>query len=1781
MSAARYGFTPAASRGVDASIRGLRTGFFTWRKTVLTAGILLLAGQGISHAAKVSVKFTADGKGALSAKVYKAKGSQIALSLGFAPSTGQSLTVVKNTGIGFISGKFTNLAQGQSVKLTFNGREYPFIADYYGGTGNDLVLHWGYRNLFAWGDNTSGQLGVEEQFSWGRNIPAEVISAGALDGKKVLRIACGGSHSIVLCADGTLAAWGENSSGQLGDGTFIKSPVPVIVPRTGALAGKTPVAVAAGLAHTVVLCSDGSVVTWGRNASGQLGNASLVDSRTPVVVKGKFVDGFTLVAVSAGDYFTAALRSDGQVVTWGNNVAGSLGNGNNKRSMKPVLVDRKGVLAKRSVVAIASGGSHTLAICSDGTLAAWGAGGRGQLGNNARINRNVPVLVKESKVLAKKKPSALAAGASHSLVFYSDWTAAVWGANESGQLGDNSTTDRIIPMALPASGALAGRKVISLAAGGLQSLALRDDRVPLTWGDNSAGQLGIGSYVDSKVPAGIPLTESLLGSRFVTLAAGSKHAVGVTALPLSGDSGLTDLTLDKGVMNLAFSTGRSDYVASVPARGNLTLVVSPQTRHPLARVTVNGVTHVPGTPGVPVKFTAADMMIVVKVTAESGATSDYRINLKPSGNEYVQFLEPNTVGMTREAFSATDLHAKVNLNFEPAAGTNLMLLNNTGLNQIHGRFLEFGHGDTVVIDQGYRQFHFIANYHGGDGNDLVLEWKRRTLAAWGINFVGQLGNGTLAQSKLPVAVREDGVLSGKSVLRVASGGSHLIALCSDGTLAAWGNNAHGQLGDRSTINRNTPVAVDMSGVLAGKTVLALEVAAGKNHVLCTDGTLASWGNGVSSPEAVVLTGPLLGRKVVAIAVSQSISLALCSDGALVMNPFGYAVAVDQSGVLAGKVVNRISCGLSHVLALCTDGTLVAWGDNSSGQLGIGATSGGMPPTLVDRTGVLGGKSIVAISAGWSRSFAVCSDGSLAAWGDGFLGNGSSSLSNLPVVVSGTGPVSGRKVISVSSGASHVFATCSDGTLLSWGSNEAGQLGDDTVFTRYAPVPVVLPPFLSGTSAVQAEAAENYSVALFAIPGDSSLSSLAVDDGFISPSFSPTHTNYTLSISALDATVVVTPTARYPWSTITVNGIGVVSGMPSSPIAVAGRPFLDVEITGEDLSRTTYQLRLPGNVHATFANAGDVPLVASGYVATGWTIEMQLNFAPSVGTPLTVLNNTGLGFITGEFQNLAQGQEVWLNHDGKNYRYVANYYGGTGNDLVLEWADRKISSWGFNGSGQLGNGLVPPSSVPVAVVETGILAGKTPVSVAAGARQSLALCADGTVAAWGGHLGAGADTTSSRVPIDITGSGYLAGKKVVAVAAASDSCLAVCSDGTVAAWARGNWGQLGNGGTEPSDVPVQVNHTGVLAGKSVVAVSVGGFHCLALCSDGTVVSWGRNNRGQLGDGTQNGFSSVPVNVKRDGVLLGKKVVAITAGLESSAALCSDGSLVAWGNPTSNPVTNVPTLVSLEGDASNKKLVSLSQGANEHVLALCSDGTMVIWYGRLGSSSPVNHSGIFAGKVVTSVGSGYNLNLATCSDGTVVSWGQNDFGQLGNGTTGSNGGPGAVLSDGVLSGHKGLKVAGAFHGLLISAVELPAGPVPAASPVRQVPAPMVGPAVAPPTGSPEVQASSREAMVGLSPDAEAVIQAASVVSVVQPTAPVVSPYGSLFVFEYRRKVTSDASSVEIFEYTTDMLFWHEVEIFPDTDIRVTRGGILEGKESIRITLPVPPGDQVFGRVKMRQP
>jgi len=511
------------------------------KSRVCLACLLVWGLCGSLQAATVNATFNNAWSSVINTSSYTATGNTINFSLNFTPSSGTSLTVIRNTGLGFIQGTFDNLAQGQMVVLGYGGQNYYFIANYYGHQGSDLVLAWANSNPMAWGAGTNGQLGNSSTTNW--SVPVAVNAAGALWGKYPVTGSAGGSHSLALAADGTVAAWGLNSSGQLGNSSTTQSTVPVAVTTSsGALVGKTVVAVSGGGSHSLALCSDGTVAAWGLNGNGQLGNNSTTNSSVPVAVPITGVPATRIViAVSAGGSHSMALCSDGTIVAWGSNTNGQLGNNSTTQSTTPVAVTTSsGALSTRTVIAISAGANHSLAVCSDGTAAAWGLNTTGQLGNNSTTQSTIPVTVINSfGALTGKTVMGVSAGGSHSLAVCTDGTAAAWGLNTSGQLGNNSTTQCNVPVAVTSSsGPLNGKTVVSVSAGANHSMADCADGTMATWGMNTSGQLGNNSTSNSLVPMA-PSRPGLPSGTIIGMVSGScaNHVLSLVASPETEISG--------------------------------------------------------------------------------------------------------------------------------------------------------------------------------------------------------------------------------------------------------------------------------------------------------------------------------------------------------------------------------------------------------------------------------------------------------------------------------------------------------------------------------------------------------------------------------------------------------------------------------------------------------------------------------------------------------------------------------------------------------------------------------------------------------------------------------------------------------------------------------------------------------------------------------------------------------------------------------------------------------------------------------------------------------------------------------------------------------------------------------------------------------------------------------------------------------------------------------------------------------------------------------------------
>ncbi|MBK7383775.1 MAG: RCC1 repeat- and reductase domain-containing protein [Flavobacteriales bacterium] len=293
--------------------------------------------------------------------------------------------------------------------------------------------------------------------------------------------------------------------------------------------------------------------------------------------------------------------------------------------------------------------------------------------------------------------------------------------------------------------------------------------------------------------------------------------------------------------------------------------------------------------------------------------------------------------------------------------------------------------------------------------------------------------------------------------------------------------------------------------------------------------------------------------------------------------------------------------------------------------------------------------------------------------------------------------------------------------------------------------------------------------------------------------------------------------------------------------------------------------------------------------------------------------------------------------------AAQIISGGGKHCLSVCSDSTVQAWGYNLYGQLGNDDNDDSNVPVSV---GSLTGVIAVE-GGGIGHSLALKSDSTVWAWGlnlfGQLGDGS-TTSRDVPVLVD---QLNGIVSITGGGGAHHSLALRADGTVWSWGYNEFGQLGNGTNVDSHIPVPVGSL-----SDVKAVSAGAFHSLALKDDGTVWAWGYNAQGQLGNGLEgfenNSILPVPVSILTD-------VIAIEGGQLQSIALTNDGFVWAWGNN---------------------------------------------FYGQLGNGTNTNSNvPVLIGSIenITAIAAGRSCFFALKSDGTVWAWGNNIYGTLGDGTT----------------------------------------------------------------------------------------------------------------------------------------------------------------------------------------
>ena len=1065
-------------------------------------------------------------------------------------------------------------------------------------------------------------------------------------------------------------------------------------------------------------------------------------------------------------------------------------------------------------------------------------------------------------------------------------------------------------------------------------------------------------------------------------------------------------------------------------------------------------------------------------------------------------------------------NATFTLNFAPEPGTNLTVVKNTGLPFIQSSFNNLANGAAVNLSFNGTTYPFVAWYYGGEGNnDLVLLWRYTGLTAWGWNDSGQLGDKTYAQRNAPVAVDQGGELAGKTIVQVLALNDASFALTSEGKVYSWGSNNYGILGDNTVYIRKTaPVAVNVdagTSSLFAKTVVAL--AGGSLHclALCSDGTVAAWGINTNgqlgdntnmqrmAPVAVNTTSgisALSGKTVVRIAAGNSHSLVLCSDGTLAawgLNSSGQlgsntttnssvpmlVNADDGTSALFGKTVTSIESAASHNLALCSDGTLAAWGSNTSGQLGDNTTAQQLVPVTVNTdsgTSALFGKSVAMIAAGGSSSLALCSDGTLTSWGsntNGQLGDNSTTQRLVPVTVntdSGMSALHGKSVRGIAAGRTSSQVLCSDGTLAAWGNNTYGQLGDNTTIQRLVPVAVNTSDgvsVLAGSKVGQIDAANSSLYHYLAVYGAVSESVSLQGNGVeitrqdATPSAAD-HTNFgqaNLHGVAIVRTFNIISHGFFPLNLtgipkVAVTGVHTadfsVTSQPSSPLALKGSTSFQVtfdptatgvrsallSISNDTADSNPFTFAIQGtseDPEITMEQPTGIELNTGGVRNFGEVIPGNSSDLAFVirntggsGSLLNGVNVTLSGANAGEFSITGSPVTTLVGPDGSTsfvVRFTPTLSGGTRTAMLsIASNDTDENPYQIQLTGSVATSISASFNTGS---DVGLILGGLK---ATGMTVNLVLNfapVPGTnltvVRNTGPLLIEGAFTNlPNGATVNLNYEGTLHPFVVWYYGGEGSNDLVLLWPRTgLAAWGLNSSGQIGDGTTLQRHVPVMVDQSGVLLGKTIVQVARGNDYVLALTSEGQVFSWGNDVSGQLGNAGWNTYYMLPVPVSTSGALSGKTVVAIAAGYSHNLALCSDGTVVAWGSGSQGQigtgstygVVSVPEAVSRYSGAgsvlSGKSVVAIAAGG-QHSLALCSDGTLAAWggnqKGQLGDNttsqqnypravSTANGTSALFGRTITAISAGSDYSLALCSDGKVVAWGGNAYGQLGVTTT----------------------------------------------------------------------------------------------------------------------------------------------------------------------------------------
>lgn len=1481
------------------------------------------------------------------------------------------------------------------------------------------VLRLSDGSVWTTGTNSSGQLGNNSTTP--RSTPAIVPTLA-----NVVDVAAASASVFARTTGGDIWAWGDNSDGRLGDGTTTlrRVPVPIVGP---AGIGR----VAAGHGHALAVTTDGVVWVWGSN-SGRLGDGTSITPPAPLTISTlnyAWKVGTPTFSVSGGTYDTdktvvIASASPGVDIHYTLNGLEPTESDATVVSGASVTIDRTATLKARAwkageptsnlaaatytmVVATAmptppNSGTYTAPITATMASATPGATLRyttdGTIPTDLSAIYTAPLSIATSTTLK-------------TLGMREGWTSSsVWTATYTMRFGTLAA-----PTVSPAAGSYTTSVTVTLTA--FPGAAIRYRTDGLTPNESSplyTGPLVVEATSTIVARAFHPdyTSSASTTAAYTVVVAAPVVSPGTGTYPVNQAATVTSPT--PGATLTYTLTGadplQSDTVVSSGGSiivGNFTLKV---------RAWKTG-----ATPSAVTTMTYTVVGTAAAARIDGGA--NLSVALRPDGTvwrwgEQTTLLPQMVDGLTGiRALGVGANHALALLPDGTVSGWG-----NNGYGQLGIGTL--GNRPRPVAVPGLTG---IAAVAAGHTHSLAVTTGGAAYA-WGSNGSGELGDGTTTGRLSPVPL--PGLTD---VVGVAGGDRFSAALKADGTVWTWGVGSSEALGDGTTASRSVPAQVPgLTSVTA--------ITAGSSAVLAikADGTVVGWGWTLTALPAAM---PGLAD-VTAVSAGSSHFLALTADGRVwswgtnAAGQLGDGTLIAHAAPAPIATLSRIvaiGTGAFHSLAVDEDGVVWAWGSNVDGQLGTGSRytnqmtplpiSGesmtwrvGMP-TLSLAPGRYQSEQVVTVGCGdpyLSTTLRYTLTGIDPTPGDATIACGGT----LPVEQSFTLKVNGwRTGAPTSLVASAAYELQAKAPVLSVGSGRYASAQSVTVSTATAgaaitytvdgsdpsptspayagAIPIARPLTLKARAH---KAGWTMSDATYAAYWIDAMSAVDTPTITLNPHADPSERLIVLACATSAATIRYTldgrdpdassPIYRYPIrlrQSATLKARAFLPLHQPSAVATAsyaldapGTTAMPTISSGGGWFATTQTITVSGPVGSTlrYTTTGSDPTAADAVIVSGATLTIDRSLILKVrawetGAPPSNVRRADF-IITGA---LAAGEKF---------------------SVALK-SDGTVWTWGANNFSQLGNGGGPTQTVPVQIFTAAI-------AIAAGRNHGLAVTRTGTVVAWGinssGQLGDGTLQTRST-PQTVPG---LSG--VIAVAAGTEHSLALKADGTVWAWGDNIDGQLGDGTTTRRVTPVQV---AALAG--VEALGAGRNVSLALtrggAEGGVVVGWGKNDKGQMGDGTTASRlwpSRVP------GL---PSIAEIAVGATWGMARTRGGDVWSWGDNVAAQLglgTVTSTLVPTRSEYLAGSVRVAAAGVDGlHALAVDRRGQAWLWgqdggqlgdgalghYLTPGARQPQRAVGVGDAAFVFALGARHSLVADV--HGQVVAAGANESGQLGTGTT----------------------------------------------------------------------------------------------------------------------------------------------------------------------------------------